>query len=184
MRATGNPWPTWPVILRTSSAHEEGGERLFAVNTERFLDDGHGNVRGLRAHEVVMAEGRFERVDGTDFDLPCDLVLLAMGFTGPERGSWLERLGVAYDARGNVVRDAIVHERRAGRVRGRRHGPGPEPDRLGHRRGAGVRRRRRPVADGGDGAAGSDLVDDPAACLRRLRRLLGRECPDLRRARP
>jgi glutamate synthase (NADPH/NADH) small chain len=106
VRAAGNPWPTWPVILRTSSAHEEGGERLFAVNTERFLDDGHGNVRGLRAHEVVMTEGRFERVDGTDFDLPCDLVLLAMGFTGPERGSWLERLGVAYDARGNIVRDA------------------------------------------------------------------------------
>src|SRR6478736_3132267 len=87
VRAAGNPWPTWPVILRTSSAHEEGGERLFAVNTERFLDDGRGNVRGLRAHEVVMTEGRFERVDGTDFDLPCDLVLLAMGFTGPERGS-------------------------------------------------------------------------------------------------
>src|SRR3954454_14205231 len=66
VRATGNPWPTWPVILRTSSAHAEGGERLFAVNTERFLDDGHGNVRGLRAHEVVMADGRFERVEGTD----------------------------------------------------------------------------------------------------------------------
>jgi glutamate synthase (NADPH/NADH) small chain len=106
VRAAGNPWPTWPVILRTSSAHEEGGERLFAVNTERFLDDGVGNVRALRAHEVVMTEGRFERVEGTDFDLPCELVLLAMGFTGPERGSWLERLGVSFDARGNVARDA------------------------------------------------------------------------------
>jgi glutamate synthase (NADPH/NADH) small chain len=105
VRAAGNPWPTWPVILRTSSAHEEGGERLFAVNTERFLDDGRGNVRGLRAHEVVMTDGRFEKVEGTDFELPCDLVLLAMGFTGPERGSWLERLGVSYDARGNIVRD-------------------------------------------------------------------------------
>jgi glutamate synthase (NADPH/NADH) small chain len=105
VRATGNPWPTWPVILRTSSAHEEGGERLFAVNTERFLDDGAGNVRALRAHEVVMVEGRFEKVEGTDFDLPCELVLLAMGFTGPERGSWLDRLGVSFDGRGNVVRD-------------------------------------------------------------------------------
>ena len=105
-RATGNPWPTWPVILRTSSAHEEGGERLFAVNTERFLDDGAGNVRALRAHEVVMSEGRFEKVEGTDFDLPCELVLLAMGFSGPERGGWLDRLGVSFDGRGNVGRDA------------------------------------------------------------------------------
>jgi glutamate synthase (NADPH/NADH) small chain len=106
VRAVGNPWPTWPLILRTSSAHEEGGERVFAVNTERFLDDGAGNVEALRAHEVVMTEGRFEKVEGTDFDLPCELVLLAMGFTGPEKGSWLERLGVSFDARGNVVRDA------------------------------------------------------------------------------
>ena len=106
VRATANPWPTWPVILRTSSAHEEGGERIYAVNTERFVDDGAGNVAALRAHEVVMAGGRFEKVEGTDFDLPCDLVLLAMGFTGPERGSWLEHLGVTFDARGNVARDA------------------------------------------------------------------------------
>jgi glutamate synthase (NADPH/NADH) small chain len=106
VRGAANPWPTWPVIMRTSSAHEEGGERVYAVNTERFVDDGAGNVSALRAHEVVMAGGRFERVEGTDFDLPCDLVLLAMGFTGPERGSWLDHLGVAYDARGNVVRDA------------------------------------------------------------------------------
>jgi glutamate synthase (NADPH) small chain len=106
VRAASNPWPTWPMILRTSSAHEEGGERVFAVNTERFLDDGAGNVQALRAHEVVMADGRFDKVEGTDFDLPCELVLLAMGFTGPERGRWLERLGVSFDGRGNVVRDA------------------------------------------------------------------------------
>jgi glutamate synthase (NADPH/NADH) small chain len=106
VRGAGNPWPTWPMILRTSSAHEEGGERLFAVNTERFLDDGAGNLRALRAHEVELTEGRFDKVDGTDFDLPCELVLLAMGFTGPERGGWLERLGVSSDGRGTVVRDA------------------------------------------------------------------------------
>ncbi len=105
VRGATNPWPTWPVIMRTSSAHEEGGERVYAVNTERFIDDGAGSVSALRAHEVVMAGGRFEKVEGTDFDLPCDLVLLAMGFTGPERGSWLDHLGVTYDARGNVVRD-------------------------------------------------------------------------------
>src|SRR5262249_14550783 len=61
-RAAGNPWPTWPVILRTSSAHEEGCERVFSVNTERFLDDGAGTVRGLRAHEVELVDGRFEKV--------------------------------------------------------------------------------------------------------------------------
>ena len=106
VRAPGNPWPTWPVILRTSSAHEEGCERVFSVNTECFLDDGSGRVRGLRAHEVEFVDGRFQRIEGTDFELECELVLLALGFTGPERGSWLERLGVSFDARGNVARDA------------------------------------------------------------------------------
>jgi glutamate synthase (NADPH/NADH) small chain len=105
-RAAGNPWPTWPVILRTSSAHEEGCERVFSVNTECFLDDGAGRVRGLRAHEVEFVDGRFQKIEGTDFELPCELVLLALGFTGPERGSWLERVGVSFDQRGNVARDA------------------------------------------------------------------------------
>jgi glutamate synthase (NADPH/NADH) small chain len=106
VRSTANPWPTWPVILRTSSAHEEGGERVFSVNTECFLDDGDGHVRALRAHEVELVDGRFQKVEGTEFELPCELVLLALGFTGPERGSWLERLGVSFDPRGNVARDA------------------------------------------------------------------------------
>jgi glutamate synthase (NADPH/NADH) small chain len=104
-RAPDNPWPQWSLIFRTSSAHEEGGERLFSVNTERFLDDGNGNVRALRIHEVKLVDGRFEKVPGTDRELPADLVLLAMGFVGPEKGSWLERLGVEFDERGNVRRD-------------------------------------------------------------------------------
>ena len=104
-RAANNPWPTWPVILRASSAHEEGCERVFSVNTECFLDDGTGKVRGLRAHEVELIDGRFQKIEGTDFDLECELVLLALGFTGPERGSWLGRLGVSFDPRGNVARD-------------------------------------------------------------------------------
>jgi glutamate synthase (NADPH/NADH) small chain len=104
-RATDNPWPQWSMIYRTSSAHEEGGERVFSVNTERFLGDDHGRVRALRAHEVQMANGRFEKIEGTDFDLPCELVLLAMGFLGPEKGSWLTDAGVAFDDRGNVARD-------------------------------------------------------------------------------
>ncbi len=81
-----NPWPQWSLILRTSSAHEEGGERVYSVNTERFVDDGHGNVKALRIHEVELVDGRFVKVEGTDRELPADIVLLAMGFVGPERG--------------------------------------------------------------------------------------------------
>ncbi len=102
---TANPWPTWPMLYRTSSAHEEGGERVFAVNTERFLDDGDGRVRALQAHEVEMVDGRFQKVEGTDFEIPADFVFLAMGFTGPE-SSWItEQFGVELDARSNVARD-------------------------------------------------------------------------------
>ena len=105
-RATTNPWPQWSLVYRTSSAHEEGGERVFSVNTECFLGDDEGRLRGLRAHEVAMVDGRFQKVEGTDFDLPCELVLLAMGFVGPEKGTWLDQLGVVFDDRGNVARDA------------------------------------------------------------------------------
>ena len=104
-RAPENPWPQWSLIYRVSSAHEEGGERVFSVNTERFVDDGAGNVKALLIHEVEMVDGRFVRIDGTERELPADLVLLAMGFVGPERGSWLERLGIELDERGNVRRD-------------------------------------------------------------------------------
>ncbi len=101
-----NPWPQWSLVYRTSSAHEEGGDRVFSVNTECFLDDGHGRVRALRTHEVRMADGRFEKVEGTEVEIECELVLLALGFLGPEKGSWLERLGVGFDNRGNVGRNA------------------------------------------------------------------------------
>ncbi len=104
-RVADNPWPQWSLILRTSSAHEEGGERVYSVNTERFLDDGNGNVAALLLHEVEMIDGRFTKIDGTDRELPADLVFLAMGFLGPEKGAWLEQLGVAFDERGNVRRD-------------------------------------------------------------------------------
>jgi glutamate synthase (NADPH/NADH) small chain len=104
-RPDANPWPTWPMILRTGSAHEEGCERVYAVNTECFLGDETGGVRALRAHEVELVDGRFTKVEGTDFELECELVLLAMGFVGPERGGLLEQLGVELDPRGNVARD-------------------------------------------------------------------------------
>ena len=105
-RVATNPWPTYSNVFRVSSAHEEGGERVYSVNTERFVGDGHGKVRALLAHEVTMVDGRFEKVDGTDFELPCDLVLLAMGFVGPEKAGMLDGLGVEFDQRGNVARDA------------------------------------------------------------------------------
>jgi glutamate synthase (NADPH/NADH) small chain len=94
------------MIFRVSSAHEEGVERVFSVNTECFVAGHDGNVRALRAHEVEFVDGRFQKVEGTDFELPCELVLLAMGFVGPERAGMLDQLGVALDDRGNVSRDA------------------------------------------------------------------------------
>jgi glutamate synthase (NADPH/NADH) small chain len=104
-RSAGNPWPQYNLIYRTSSAHEEGGERIFSVNTERFVDDGNGNVRALLIHEVEMIDGRFVKKEGSDSEIPADLVFLAMGFVGPDKGSWLGQLGVNLDERGNIARD-------------------------------------------------------------------------------
>ena len=100
------PWPTYPMIFRVSSAHEEGGERLYSGSTQEFLGDGEGRVRALRMVEVRQSGGRFEPVPGTERELPCELVLLAMGFTGPERGPLLDGLGVELTERGNVARDS------------------------------------------------------------------------------
>ncbi|MDQ3827228.1 MAG: glutamate synthase subunit beta, partial [Actinomycetota bacterium] len=83
-RPAHQPWPTYPMIYRVSSAHEEGGERLFSVSTQQFLGDADGRVRALRLVEVVFEGGKFEPVPGSEQDLRCDLVLLAMGFVGPE----------------------------------------------------------------------------------------------------
>jgi glutamate synthase (NADPH/NADH) small chain len=104
-RAPNNPWPTYSNVFRVSSAHEEGGERVYSVNTECFLGNENGNVRALRAHEVQFVGGKFEKIEGTDFELPCELVLLAMGFLGPQRQGMIEQLGVKLDARGNVERN-------------------------------------------------------------------------------
>jgi glutamate synthase (NADPH/NADH) small chain len=108
-RPPDNPWPLWPHVFRTSSAHEEGGERVYAVETTRFLDDGAGEVRALRGRRVerVVADGRlsFEAVRDSAFEMKADLVLLAMGFTGPKGGPLLEDLGVIINQRGLVWTD-------------------------------------------------------------------------------
>jgi glutamate synthase (NADPH/NADH) small chain len=105
-RPSGQPWPTYPMIYRVSSAHEEGGERVYAVSTREFAGDGAGRVRALRLTGVEFTGGKFEPVPGTERDLPCQLVLLAMGFTGAERGPLTEGLGVEFGASGNIARDA------------------------------------------------------------------------------
>ncbi len=104
-RASSTPWPTWPLVYRTSSAHEEGGERVFSVNTERFTGV-DGAVQTIELVEVGMKDGRFEPVAGSQRSLPAQLVLLAMGFTGPQQVGLLTELGVELDGRGNVARDA------------------------------------------------------------------------------
>ena len=108
-RAESNPWPTWPNIFRVSSAHEEGGDRVYAVSTQRFSGDAEGRVKSLHAHKVNMRPGNgrptFEPVPDSEFEMPVDLVLLAMGFLGPERPGMLEELDVKLTPRGNVWRD-------------------------------------------------------------------------------
>ena len=109
-RAADNPWPEWPRTFRVSSAHEEGGERLFAVSTERFIGDEQGQVKALSALRVepVTSGGRtvYQPIAGSACELPADLVLLAMGFTGPEPSGPAGQLGVRMTDRGTVWRDA------------------------------------------------------------------------------
>ncbi|MEJ2853412.1 MULTISPECIES: glutamate synthase subunit beta [unclassified Saccharothrix] len=101
-RSEAHPWPTYPMLYRVTSAHEEGGERVYSVSTVEFLGDADGAVRALKLVEV---DSKFQPVPGTEREIPAQLVTLAMGFLGPEKAGLLEQLGVELDARGNVVRD-------------------------------------------------------------------------------
>ncbi len=109
-RAADNPWPQWPNVYRVSSAHAEDGVRVYSVSTKRFIGDDQGWVSALELVKVEMAktDGRvtFNEIPGSEFTLPCELALLAMGFTGAERPGLLEKLGVKLNERGNVWRDA------------------------------------------------------------------------------
>ena len=104
-RPSNAPWPTYPMIYRVSSAHEEKDNRLFAVSTEEFLGDANGNLRALKIVETKFVNGKFESVPGTEKEIPADFAFLAMGFTGPEKNALIDQLDVALDARGNIARD-------------------------------------------------------------------------------
>ena len=104
-RAPATPWPMWPLQLRTESSHEEGGHRDWAVGTTHFSGDAKGNVQGLHAIRVGPP-AKFAPQAGTEFTIETDLVLLALGFTGPERQGMLDQFGVKLDARGNIATHA------------------------------------------------------------------------------
>jgi glutamate synthase (NADPH/NADH) small chain len=104
-RLPDNPWPQWPRIFRSSAAHEEGGERVFSISTERFVGDAEGRVRALQTVNVDVGRSGVTRIDGSEREIPADLVLLAMGFLGPERGGVVGELGLRLTDRGNVWRD-------------------------------------------------------------------------------
>jgi glutamate synthase (NADPH/NADH) small chain len=103
-RASNTPWPLWPLQLRTESSHEEGGVREWSVATTKFTGDDKGHVKQLHGVHVGPAP-KFEPIAGTDFTMEVDLVLLAMGFTGPVRNGMLDDLGVGLDKRGNISAD-------------------------------------------------------------------------------
>ncbi|KRA37332.1 MULTISPECIES: glutamate synthase subunit beta [unclassified Nocardioides] len=103
-RPAGQPWPTYPMTFRISSAHEEAGDRVYSVSTKEFLGDEDGNVRALRIVEVAFEGGKLVEKEGSEREIPADLVLFAMGFVGPEQPGLVEQLGVELDERGNIKR--------------------------------------------------------------------------------
>ena len=104
-RPSSQPWPTYPMVYRVSSAHEESGERLYSISTEEFIGDEKGNLTALKIVETKFVDGKFEKVPGTERQLPADLVFLAMGFTGIEKNQLVTDLELSLDQRGNIARN-------------------------------------------------------------------------------
>jgi glutamate synthase (NADPH/NADH) small chain len=104
-RAASTPWPLWPLQLRTETSHEEGGIRDWSINSVKFTGDANGNVKQLHAVRVGPPP-TFTPIEGSEFTLDVDLVLLAMGFLGPVRNGMIEEFGLALDNRGNVACNA------------------------------------------------------------------------------
>ena len=113
-RPSSQPWPTYPMIYRVSSAHEELDNRIFSVNTQEFVGDGKGNLKALRIVEVKFENGKFEPVPGSEKDLPADFVFMAMGFTGPEKSDLISQLELELDERGNIKRDGKFQSNQEG----------------------------------------------------------------------
>ncbi len=104
-RPSEQPWPTYPMIYRVSSAHEEAGERLYSVSTKEFVKDNLGNLTGLKLIETEAKDGKFHEVAGSEKVIPADLVFLALGFSGPEKSELLSQLEIDVDVQGNIARD-------------------------------------------------------------------------------
>jgi len=104
-RVDTQPWPTYPMVYRVSSAHEEAGERIYSVSTQEFLKDPSGNLRAIKMVETELINGKFQPVQGSEKEIPADLVFLALGFTGPEKNVLLDQLEVKLDEKGNIIRD-------------------------------------------------------------------------------
>ncbi len=101
-RNVNNPWPEWPLTLRTSSSHEEGADRDWSILTKEFVGDDQGNVKAVKTVKIEWSEGKFKEVEGTEKLIPCDLALLAIGFVHPQKEGIVEQLGVNLDNHGNV----------------------------------------------------------------------------------
>ena len=143
-------WPDWPLKLRTSSSHEEGAERDFAVLTTKFTGE-NGQVKKLHC---VRVDGKIKPIPGTEFELDADLVLLAMGFVHPVHDGMIKSLGLELDPRGNVKADVLcLSELQPEGVCGRRHAARPVARGVGDPRRPPSRARRRQVPDGRDDAA-------------------------------
>ena len=162
-RPSTQPWPTYPMLYRVASAHEEGGERIYAVSTTEFVGDDDGNVAGLRLTEVELVDGKLSAKPGTEREIPAQLVLFAMGFLGPEGPGVVEQLGV--EPRRAQQRQARqdLHELGARCLRGRRRRSRAVAHRLGHRRGPRGGGRRRRLADRLERPAAADRTDRPTA---------------------
>ena len=170
-RSPQTPWPLWPMQLRTETSHEEGGLREWSVSTMRFTGDAQGNVKQLHGVRVAPPP-KFEPIAGSEFTLDADLVLLAMGFTGPVQNGMLGKLGLDHRRARQRGHRRPADDLGAGRLRGGRHAARAIAGGLGHRRRPQSGARNRPLADGRHAAA----VARESGSIRNTIRRCGLDC--------